>query len=809
MSEERFDADECRRALSLLHEPGSVFEIRIPKTQRHGVVSGFFDDPERAVQAVESLSGRVPGIYLTLNPVKSDLFARSPNRLTYHAKSTTCDGDILLRRWMPIDLDPLRKTGISATDAEHESALHLARTIRESLAARGWPVPFLADSGNGAHLCYRIDEPNDRETRTLIERCLKSLAAQFNDESVDVDKTPFNASRIFKFYGTRACKGEDTPERPHRLSRVLEVPDAGVFLERAHLEELAALTAEKTDSAPPVRSEYRGNWDLAGWIEEHHLPVIREADWNEGGRKFELNPCPFNNEHTDRSAVIVQRATGEIAFKCHHNGCSGKDWFALRDLVEPGWRDRRTWQPMRDNGRVDAAPELKLSSPISTHLETFPTSVLATPLRKLAEEGAAAIQCPPEFIGVCALTAAGAAVGASYVLELKGGWDETPALNAAVVADPGTAKTAAQKLAVEPVYDRQALLRKQYDSEQAAYDAELARFEQGKVDHKPQRPRMKRVVVSDTTVEAVSEILHHNPRGVLLCRDELSGWAQAMDAYRSGKGADRQFYLSTWSGAPCTVDRKKQDAPILLERPFVSVTGCLQPDTIRTLLHENKSDDGFVDRILFAYPAARPPGQWSEAIVSPATREAVGGLFERLYELSFCPDGPIRVKMNADAKRLWVEWYEYNQQELVEVADILRGAWAKMPSQCARLILISHLTSWAAGETPAAEVVQVQAVVQGTTLAEYFKSHVRKVLDVLGESEDDRTVRRLIEWLKRKGNPGVRPRDVLTARIPGIQKAQDTERYLAALVEAGQGEWRTTEPGLSGQKRPDRFFLLT
>ncbi len=98
--------------------------------------------------------------------------------------------------------------------------------IREALAAEGWPDPLLADSGNGGHLLYRINLPNDHASTQLVKRCLEALAFRFDDEHVTIDQKVFNASRIWKVYGTMARKGHDTPDRPHRLSRVLEVARA-------------------------------------------------------------------------------------------------------------------------------------------------------------------------------------------------------------------------------------------------------------------------------------------------------------------------------------------------------------------------------------------------------------------------------------------------------------------------------------------------------------------------------------------------------------------------------------------------------
>ena len=66
--------------------------------------------------------------------------------------------------------------------------------------------------------------------------------------------------------------------------------------------------------------------------------VASTSPW-QNGRKWILNPCPWDPSHTDRAAYLVQHASGALAAGCHHNGCAGKDWAALRALVEPAWRE--------------------------------------------------------------------------------------------------------------------------------------------------------------------------------------------------------------------------------------------------------------------------------------------------------------------------------------------------------------------------------------------------------------------------------------------------------------------------------------
>ena len=338
-------------ATKLLLAAGCVHELRILNTSKK-TVSGYFDDFDKLAAEAAAWDGQAPAIYVTLNPVNPDLLARSRNHLTKWARLTTSDIDIVRRRWLPIDCDPVRPTGISSTNAEHEEAIARVKTISSWLQRQGWPLPVLADSGNGGHLLYRIDLPNDRDSMVLVQRCLEALDLLFSDEAVKVDVTNYNAARIFKLYGTKAAKGDSTEERPHRVSSVLyEPPD----LEQVDVALMRKLTETLPQLVTTGRTFSGKDFDLAAWIQANNLNVVRTGPWKDGGTKWILNPCHWDSEHIDGSSYIVQFASGAIAAGCHHNGCAGKDWKELRDLMEPrAGRDHERRSPS-GNG---AAPEL-------------------------------------------------------------------------------------------------------------------------------------------------------------------------------------------------------------------------------------------------------------------------------------------------------------------------------------------------------------------------------------------------------------------------------------------------------------------
>jgi hypothetical protein len=335
------DTGMILQTATILFEPGTVTEIRILNTPRDGTVSGYFDNGAAFTKAASGWSGKAPAVYTTLNPCTPALLARSANHLTPRAKTTTADHDIERRRWFPLDFDPVRPAGISSTDAEHDAALERTAACAQWLQARGWPRPVHADSGNGGHGLYSIDLPNDDASRTLLQTCLEVLALYFNDSVVSLDVGVFNAARIWKVYGTLARKGDNLPDRPHRLSRLLGVPDPLVSVTREQLEVLAALVPAPPTATPRRGSQPHQPFDGRQWIASHAVPVVDELPWKPGCTKWILNPCPWNSDHTNKSAFIVQFASGAMDAGCHHNGCQGNNWHALRDVYEPGWQTPR------------------------------------------------------------------------------------------------------------------------------------------------------------------------------------------------------------------------------------------------------------------------------------------------------------------------------------------------------------------------------------------------------------------------------------------------------------------------------------
>jgi len=164
---------------------------------------------------------------------------------------------------------------------------------------------------------------------------LDGVASRFHHDSIKVDKAVFNPSRICKLYGTRACKGDDTIQCPHRMSRILEAPENFEEVPLHLLEAIATPTPVKTQTqnTTPSRTTHTMQvFTMEDFIARYTLPVGPRQDY-QGGYKWSLDACPFC-QNTNKCAILTQAATGALGFKCLHNSCAEKHWQDYRALYD-------------------------------------------------------------------------------------------------------------------------------------------------------------------------------------------------------------------------------------------------------------------------------------------------------------------------------------------------------------------------------------------------------------------------------------------------------------------------------------------
>lgn len=215
----------------------------------------------------------------------------------------------------------------------------------------------------------------------------------------------------------------------------------------------------------------------------------------------------------------------------------------------------------------------------------------------------------PAMIAIPALVACAAALHDGVQLQVKRhetGWRESARLWCAVVGNPSIKKSPSISKAISRVRKINADLAEDNKKILAQHAADLEAYKDAKKEAKktgdvvtaPEQPMLQRLVVQDTTVEALSEVLKDNPRGILCLQDELSGWFGSMDAYSGGKagGKDRAHWLEAYNGGGRVVDRVMRGT-LSIPNWSVSMIGGIQPDAIRRIA-QNMTDDGLMQRFM-------------------------------------------------------------------------------------------------------------------------------------------------------------------------------------------------------------------
>jgi hypothetical protein len=275
-----------------------------------------------------------------------------------------------------------------------------------------------------------------------------------------------------------------------------------------------------------------------------------------------------------------------------------------------------------------------------------------------------------------------------------------------------------------------------------------------------------------------------------------------MNQYKSGKGADRQFWLSAWNNSPISVDRKGRAEPIIIPMPFVSVVGAIQPSMLPELA--DGREDGLLDRFLFAYPQPLRSRLTDDEISSEAIAE-YANLYEKLVELEMsegeCGE-PVRrvVPMSRDAWEVFKELHDGLQDEMNAPGfpARLEGVWNKMQAYLARLSLI--LTLCRVAEQGGEERVEARDVLMASVLVDYFKAHARRVhVGLHGQDAHDLLAVELAEFLQERGGEWKDEPNMLHEALKKRKSEAVPERpdELGKMVYAisRRGTWLKAEQG--------------
>lgn len=444
------------------------------------------------------------------------------------------------------------------------------------------------------------------------------------------------------------------------------------------------------------------------------------------------------------------------------------------------------------------------------------------------ERAARAKSAHRDYVALGLLSTSSACLAHSRWAQPAPDWKEPPMLWAMLVGDPSAGKSPALDVVLNPVAEIEQGFAQDYADlhSQWSEKAEIAALvlKNWKRDAEAQmrdgmaaparpleadpgaEPVRERIRMSDATIESVAEVLAGTGKGVLLSRDELSGWIEGMNRYADG--GDRPFWLEAYGGRPYTVDRKSRSGPLVVKHLSVAVLGGTQPDRLDSLLVK-ADDDGLLARFLIAFPdpvEIQPPG---EQIDYGPLNQAL----KQMRCLAGVPDDggerPQMVHFDADARDLHLRFRRDMRAREAEAYGPMKGFIGKMPGVAARLALVLSYLDWS--RSPQADAAPPESITRGALdralvlIVEVLIPYAERAYGQPAAPVAIRGASRIASWLKKDRPLRFTVRELQQKRWRIFQSAKEIEQ---ALQELEQAEWVRRESEDTGGGRKKIFYAV-
>jgi len=534
--------------------------------------------------------------------------------------------------------------------------------------------------------------------------------------------------------------------------------------------------------------------------------VLGNIDWTSETSGYPV--CPGKHLHTTGDGVrdCKIELDGVPTVHCFHNHCRGILEGVNHELRSRIGKAEFVQTPSDQAQPRNSEPGFELPAAPEPYVPP-PLDLLPGALQDYVHAAAESLNVDISFILLPLLSALGSAIGNSRSILLKDNFIQPPVIWTGIVGRSGSRKSPSLNAACLPVMEYEHELVGQNKIALEIYQDELLTWEQTKKSHrgaKPQPPVLLTCLVDDLTMASLAEKIETNPRGLLVCKDELAHWFAAMDQFHDAKGIDVNRWLSLHTGVFLAVDRKAHKESFRLWFPRVCIAGGIQPMILARVLTADFFERGLPARFLFAAPPGRKD-RWSENTISSGLTAALLKLFNALYELE--PERknekiqPKLLCLDPDAKAIFVRYYNACGDAAIEGDERAEASWSKLSGYAARLALVGQLVRDSNSKLGTGEVMQ-----SSCELAKWFGAEAIRIYATFTETPERREQRRLIEFIASRGGH-VRIRDLMQSYTPLKNKRDKAETYLNALVKARYGEWESVPTTARGGK-PTREFLL-
>lgn len=366
----------------------------------------------------------------------------------------------------------------------------------------------------------------------------------------------------------------------------------------------------------------------------------------------------------------------------------------------------------------------------------FPFEVFPTNIQQIITATNENLNFPIDFISSSMLYAVSVAIGNTYKVEIKKGFQESAVLYLAIVARAGTNKSHPLSFAIQPLIEQDKKTYREYEQQKKEYDNEVGQKKSEKSNADSIKPVWLKTLLSDFTPEALVEVHKYNKRGIGVYIDELAGWFKNFNRYNNG--SEMEFWLSAWNSKPINIDRKSGE-PVFIPVPFISVAGTIQNGVLNELAKGSRTQNGFIDRILFVIPDNIQKPYWSDSEINPAVIQNWQRIVSNILGLSIQYDETLNPKpeillFTPEAKKILFDWQKSNADQCNNAeSEAISGIYSKLEMYAARLALILQIMLWSCNEGDKQEI-SVEAIKGALQLIEYFKKSAVKVYSIISNA---------------------------------------------------------------------------
>ena len=447
-------------------------------------------------------------------------------------------------------------------------------------------------------------------------------------------------------------------------------------------------------------------------------------------------------------------------------------------------------------------------------------------------------QCPPDFVAVTVMVSLASLIGRKVAIYPKkcDDWLVVPNLWGALIGRPSAMKSPAMSEGMRPLKRLVAEARKQHEDKIKEYmiekmftdqqqknleldikkalksnkrnEIEDARANALKAVNDEKEPFERRYIVNDATVEKLGELLNENTNGLLLERDELTGWLKNLD--REDRANDRTFFLECFNGTgDYTYDRIGRGT-VYIECTTMSIIGGLQPSKLRpyvwNAINHGNGDDGLIQRFQLAvYPD--DVGKWRNVDRYPNSKDKNKAfeVFKRLDDIKSQPvddEGRVKgVRFDEGGQKVFNKWREDLESKTREqgIHPAIESHLTKYRSLMPSIALIINEV-----EEGHCKPVTEQSAKKAAAWCQYLESHMMRIyggaVDPAAQSAD------LILGRRDKLPDGFTQRDVQRKGWAGLSEVGHVKAALTELVECGYLRSEQNQQSTSGGRPSSPYF---